>query len=116
MSEPLHASRTAVLVCQGRAAANGVNASGRFSDHTAMLMLRPEERVVVQRVRDGVVPRRWRERVDYEAVRASAEVIVPRTVAIDEAVCARASRAGDSRRRLGRPRLADVGTCRRPSL
>jgi len=81
-----------VLVCQGRAAANGLIAPGRFADPTAMLLLRPGEREVVQRVRDGVVPRLWRERVDYETVRASVDVIVPRTVAIDDAICTHASR------------------------
>jgi methyltransferase (TIGR00027 family) len=42
-------------------------------------------------VRDGVAPRQWRQRVDYETVRASAELIVPRTVAIDDAVRAHPS-------------------------
>jgi methyltransferase (TIGR00027 family) len=80
------ASRTAVLVCQGRAAADGRVAVGRFADPTAMQLLTPEEREPVQRVRDAAVPKQWRERVDYETVRACAEVIVPRTVAIDDAV------------------------------
>jgi methyltransferase (TIGR00027 family) len=82
-------SRTAVLVCQGRAAADGLIAAGRFADATAMALLRPGERAAVQQVRDGVVPQQWRQRVDYETVRANAEVIVPRTVAIDDAVRAR---------------------------
>jgi methyltransferase (TIGR00027 family) len=89
MSKTLRASRTAVLVCQGRAAADGVIAPGRFADPTAVRLLRPDEREVVQWVRDGAVPRPWQQRVDYETVRANAELIVPRTVAIDDAVRAR---------------------------
>lgn len=91
MAKVLPASRTAVLVCQGRAAADGLIAPGRFADPTAMPLLRPDEREPVQWVRDGVVPRQWQQRVDYETVRASAEIIVPRTVAIDDAVLSRAN-------------------------
>jgi methyltransferase (TIGR00027 family) len=83
---PKTPSRTAVLVCQGRAAADGLIGAGRFADPTAMSLLRPDERATVQWVRDGAVPGPWRQRVDYETVRANAAVIVPRTVAIDDAV------------------------------
>jgi methyltransferase (TIGR00027 family) len=82
-------SRTAILVCQGRAAAHGRVAVGRFADPTAMALLRADERTPVQRVRDGVLPTGWRERIEVETVRASAEAVVPRTVAIDDAVRAR---------------------------
>ncbi|MEU8169523.1 class I SAM-dependent methyltransferase [Micromonospora sp. NPDC049004] len=80
------ASRTAVLVCQGRAAADGLIAVGRFADPTAARLLRADEREAVQWVRDAAVPQPWRQRVDYETVRACAEMMVPRTVAIDDAV------------------------------
>src|SRR5690349_13811189 len=86
MTKTLAASRTAVLVCQGRAAADGRFAVGRFADPTAVSLLRPGEREIVQWVRDGAVPRQWQQRVDYETVRASAELMVPRTVVIDDAV------------------------------
>jgi methyltransferase (TIGR00027 family) len=86
MSKTLRASRTAVQVCQGRAAADGLIAPGRFADPTAMPLLRPDGREAVQWVRDGVAPRQWQQRVDYKTVRATAELIVPRTVAIDDAV------------------------------
>jgi methyltransferase (TIGR00027 family) len=89
--EAHQASRTAVLVCQGRAAAHERIAVGRFSDPTAMTMLREDERVPVEQVRAGTPPRGWAPRVAFEMVRASAEVIVPRTVAIDDAVRARRS-------------------------
>ncbi|WP_433114548.1 class I SAM-dependent methyltransferase [Micromonospora sp. CA-246542] len=86
MSKTPAASRTAVLVCQGRAAADGLVASGRFADPTAMRLLRADEREAVQWVRDAAAPQSWRQRVDYETVRACADMIVPRTVAIDDAV------------------------------
>ncbi|MGW5667482.1 class I SAM-dependent methyltransferase [Micromonospora sp. NPDC003776] len=86
MPKRLEPSRTAVMVCQGRAAADGLIAPGRFADPTALALLRPDEREAVRWVRDGVAPKPWRQRIDYETVRANAEVIVPRTVVIDDAV------------------------------
>ncbi|MCX4579620.1 class I SAM-dependent methyltransferase [Streptomyces sp. NBC_01571] len=80
------ASRTAVLVCQGRAAANGRAAAGRFADPVAVRLLRAAERTPVDEVRASTPPKGWRERTVYESVRACAEVVVPRTVAIDEAL------------------------------
>ncbi|MEV4705073.1 class I SAM-dependent methyltransferase [Actinoplanes sp. NPDC049316] len=80
------ASRTAVGVCQGRAAADGRIAPGRFADPAAMALLRPAERQAVEWVRDDDPPRSWPHRLDFESVRAHAEMIVPRTVAIDDAV------------------------------
>ena len=53
MSKTLRASRTAVLVCQGRAAADGLIAAGRFADPTAMPLLRADEQETVRWVRDG---------------------------------------------------------------
>jgi methyltransferase (TIGR00027 family) len=108
------ASRTAVLVCQGRAAADGRIAEGRFADPTALALLRDDERVAVQWVRAGAPPRGWGARVEFETVRASAEVIVPRTVAIDDAVRARPVPqlviigAGLDDRAWRMPELADV--------
>jgi methyltransferase (TIGR00027 family) len=115
MSKTLPASRTAVLVCQGRAAADGLIAPGRFADPAAMPLLRPDERAAVQWVRDGVAPRPWAQRVDYETVRANAELIVPRTVAIDAAVRAHPGPqlvilgAGLDGRAWRMPELAGVG-------
>ncbi len=80
------ASRTAVLVCQGRAAADSRLAPQAFDDPLAIELLRADERVPVQQVRDGAPPRGWAERMTYESVRASASVMVPRTVAVDEAL------------------------------
>ncbi|MEU1689903.1 class I SAM-dependent methyltransferase [Micromonospora sp. NPDC005707] len=91
MSRTPRASRTAVLVCQGRAAADGLTAPGRFADPTALPLLRPDEREAVQWVRDGVPPRTWQQRLDYETVRASAELMALRTIAIDDAIRAHPS-------------------------
>ena len=82
------ASRTAVLVCQGRAAADGRIAPDVFHDPVAMELLRPDERVPVQWVRDGAQPKAWADRMAYESVRACASLMVPRTVAIDQALAA----------------------------
>jgi len=80
------ASRTAVLVCQGRAAAHDRIAVGRFSDPVAMSLLRGEERTVVEQVRRDAPPKRWRDRMNYEFVRGCAALMAPRTIAIDDAV------------------------------
>jgi methyltransferase (TIGR00027 family) len=80
------ASRTAVLVCQGRAVAHGRLAVGRFDDPTAIGLLREDERRPVATVRAGVPPRGFAARIEFERLRASAEVMVPRTVAIDDAL------------------------------
>ena len=80
------ASRTAVLVCQGRAIAHGRYAVDRFSDPTAALLLRPAERELVSRARHEEAPEGWAARTAYELARGTAEIMVPRTVAIDEAI------------------------------
>ncbi|MGW4301490.1 class I SAM-dependent methyltransferase [Streptomyces sp. NPDC004646] len=80
------ASRTAVLVCQGRAAADGRFAADRFGDPVAVRLLRAAERTAVDEVRAGTPPQGWQARTAYESVRACAEVVVPRTVAIDDAL------------------------------
>jgi methyltransferase (TIGR00027 family) len=83
------ASRTAVLVCQGRAAAHNRLAVGRFSDPVASLLLRPDERAPVDRILAGAVPKDWRQRLPVELIQATAEGMAPRTIAIDDAVRAR---------------------------
>jgi methyltransferase (TIGR00027 family) len=83
------ASRTAVMVCQARAAADGRLALGRFADPVALTLLHEQERAAVRQVRLGQPPSGWAPRMEFESVRATAEVIVPRTVAIDDAVRSR---------------------------
>ena len=90
MDDASTASRTAVLVCQGRAAAHGRLLPDRFGDPVAQLLLRESEREVVEQVRAGRPPDDWRDRMAYELVRGCAAMMVPRTVAIDDAVRERA--------------------------
>lgn len=107
------ASSTAVLVCQGRAAADGRYAVGRFSDPVAVRLLDPAERAVVDRVRTGAAPP-GSERMAYEMVRRTGITMVPRTVAIDAAVRAHAAPqvvilgAGLDARAWRMPELADA--------
>ncbi|WIM95093.1 class I SAM-dependent methyltransferase [Actinoplanes oblitus] len=109
------ASQTAVLVCQGRAAAHERLAPGRFADPTAMALLRDDERALVELVREGRQPAGWSERVGCEMVARCAEMMVPRTVAIDEAVRERPATqvvilgAGLDGRAWRMPELAETG-------
>ncbi|GAA2695900.1 class I SAM-dependent methyltransferase [Actinoplanes palleronii] len=80
------ASQTAVLVAQGRAAAHERLAPGRFTDPTARALLRDDELTTVDLVRRDEPPADWTGRVTYEMVRRCAEMMVPRTVAIDAAM------------------------------
>ena len=65
-------------------------AVGRFADSVAKQLLRAEERAAVERARSGVRPADQRERLAVESLAACAEVVVPRTVAIDDAIGAAA--------------------------
>lgn len=82
------ASRTAILVCQGRAVADGFMAVGRFSDPVARQLLRPAELKSVDAARAAVASGQVEgpERFAVEFVRTCAEIMVPRTVVIDDAV------------------------------
>jgi methyltransferase (TIGR00027 family) len=79
------ASSTAVLVCQGRAVADGRYAVGRFSDPVARQLLDPGERRVVDDVRSGPAPSGG-ARITYELVSRTGLTMVPRTIAIDDAI------------------------------
>lgn len=85
------ASRTAVLVCQGRAVANEQIAPDRFNDPTAMEMLDAAEREPVEVARGGVPPKDFAARFEFEMLTANAEVMAPRTIAIDDAIRSRPS-------------------------
>lgn len=79
-------SRTAVFVCQGRAAADGRLAVGVFADPFATRLLNDQERAPVLQVRAGDVPLDGRDRFAVASVAACAEVVVPRSVRIDRAL------------------------------
>ncbi|MFF0636444.1 class I SAM-dependent methyltransferase [Nocardia sp. NPDC004151] len=85
------ASRTAILVCQGRAVADGRLGIGRFSDPIATELLTDDERALVTLVRAGAVPASFGPRMEYELLSATAEVMAVRTIAIDDAVLAAAN-------------------------
>lgn len=80
-----------MLVCQGRAVADGRLAPERFSDATARRLLTATELTAVERARTDEPPKALGERLEFEMLRANAEVMVPRTVAIDDAVRASAN-------------------------
>lgn len=80
------ASRTAVFVCQGRAVADGLLAPASFSDPVARQLLNAAELDPVDQLRDGRSPSRASERFSAVALRACAELMVPRTVLIDRAL------------------------------
>lgn len=112
--EPGQASRTAVLVCQGRAVADGLLAVGRFSDPVADALLHPDERAAVLTARAGVAPGGWGARIEYEMLRGVAAVMAARTVVIDDVVRAAANPqlvilgAGLDGRAWRMPELAEV--------
>lgn len=108
------ASRTAVLVCQGRAVAHGRLADGRFNDPMALQVLRDDERTPVVRARSDPPPKGWAARLDFELLGRQAEVMAVRTVAVDDAVRAAANPqlvivgAGLDARAWRMPELAEV--------
>lgn len=67
----------------GRAIAHGRTPVSAFSDPTAMALLSAEQREEVERIRQGLRPRGWRERFRYEHLTRESQMIVARTVAID---------------------------------
>lgn len=84
--EPGQPSRTAVLVCQGRAAADGRAGVEPFTDPVAERLLSEAELAPVRMARSGELPEDGRERLAVQSVSACAAVMAPRTVLIDTAV------------------------------
>src|SRR4051794_36263339 len=80
------ASGSAGLVCQGRGVAHGRLAPGRFADPTALALLKDDEVVAVESARSDEPPKRISARINWQLQRLNAQVNVPRTVAIDDAV------------------------------
>jgi methyltransferase (TIGR00027 family) len=89
--KPGQASRTAVLVCTGRAIADGTPWAGGFRDPTALALLPDDARARVERFRAGVVLPGLRGRLERGLLDRQSKLMVARTVAIDEAVRAAAS-------------------------
>jgi methyltransferase (TIGR00027 family) len=107
-------SQTAVMVAAGRAAAHGRTSVTAFSDPTALSLLPADARQRVERYREGVPPRGFRERMQRAFLEGRSTMMVPRTVAIDQALRGAASPqlvilgAGLDGRAWRMPELADV--------
>jgi methyltransferase (TIGR00027 family) len=78
-------SRTAEIVCAGRAVAHGHTEVARYSDPTAFALLSPEGQRRVERFRAGE-PRSLRDEVAYRYLDRQSKLMVVRTVAIDDAI------------------------------
>ena len=89
--KPGQESRTAVLVCMGRAVAHGITPVPRFSDPTALALLPASDRERVERHRAGQVEAGVRGRLRRKLLAGLSLMMVPRTVAIDDAVRAAAA-------------------------
>ena len=79
-------SKTAVLVCMGRAVAHGATGVTRFSDPTAIALLPEGARARVERVRSGALPPGLRGWYQDRHLRGLSSMMVARTVEIDDAV------------------------------
>jgi methyltransferase (TIGR00027 family) len=84
--KPGHGSRTAAIVCLGRAIAHGATAEPRFSDPTAFTLLPDDARARVERFRSGDAPRGLLARLEHVYLDRQSKAMVARTVAIDDAV------------------------------
>jgi len=96
--KPGRESQTAVMVGAARAAAHGRTAGVDFQDPTALALLPDEARRRVEDFRAGVPPKDLRGRLSRSFFGKRAKMMVPRTVAIDEAV-----------RAAGAPQLVILG-------
>jgi methyltransferase (TIGR00027 family) len=85
------ASRTAVLVCLGRAVGHKASIAKSFSDPTALALLPDVWRVRVERYDEKATPKGVRARIEHAYLRIQSSLMVARTVEIDDAV--RAARA-----------------------
>ncbi len=83
-------SQTAVMVCMGRAIAQGTTSEARFSDETAVALLPDEARGRLERFRAGR-PKGLLSRIGYAHLDGLSKTMVARTVAVDDAVRAAAS-------------------------
>jgi len=84
--KPGKASRTAELVCMGRAVAHARSEVDRFHDPVALTMLSLESRARVASALGERTPTTLRGRVFSGYLRRQAAVMAVRTVAIDDAV------------------------------
>ncbi len=81
-------SKSAEFVCLLRAAAHGETKAPKFSDPTALAFLSEEARASLLRLRAGATEAH--EQLQHRVVRMRSEVLVARTIAVDEAIRAAA--------------------------
>jgi methyltransferase (TIGR00027 family) len=79
-------SQTAIMVCMGRAAAHGATSVTRFSDPTALVLLPEEARRWVEQFRAEPEPKSLWKRMKRGLFYHRAQMMVARTVAIDDAI------------------------------
>ncbi|HEY0463995.1 MAG TPA: class I SAM-dependent methyltransferase [Polyangiaceae bacterium] len=84
--KPGHESKTAVLVCMGRALADADPALPTFSDPTAFALLPDGARRRVERVRSEGAPKGLRKAVERGYLLRQSKIMAARTLAIDAAV------------------------------
>ncbi|MFO0595054.1 MAG: class I SAM-dependent methyltransferase [Myxococcaceae bacterium] len=107
-------SQTAVMVAAARAAAHGRTSVGRFADPTVLTLLPHDARQRVEQLRSGATPHGLRERLGRKMLEGRVKMMVPRTVAIDDAIRAAAAPqvvilgAGLDGRAWRMPELADA--------
>lgn len=79
-------SRTAIIVCAGRALADGRTSVTRFSDPTALTLLPPSARAEVERMRTNAPPKTPREGFTRGFAARRSKMMIARTVTIDDAI------------------------------
>src|SRR5215471_5195924 len=84
--KPGRGSRTAVLVCMGRAVAHEMTTESRFADPTALALLPDEARARVERFLAGAAPKGILAHFEHNYLDRQSNIMVARTVAIDDAV------------------------------
>jgi methyltransferase (TIGR00027 family) len=84
--KPGQSSKTAALVCMGRAIANEKTSVPRFHDPTARTLLDDDARARVERFLSGEPPKTARAKIEHGYLAKQSVVMALRTVAIDDAV------------------------------
>jgi len=112
--KPGQESKTAVLVCMGRALADGDSTLPAFSDPTALALLPDEARRRVERVRREAAPKGLKEAIEHGYLLRQSKIMAARSLHIDAAIAeARAEQlvilgAGLDGRAWRMPELADA--------
>jgi methyltransferase (TIGR00027 family) len=81
-----HESKTAVLVCMGRALADSDATLPNFSDPTALALLPDEARARLERVRSEGAPKGVKRAIEHGYLVRQSKIMAARTLEIDAAV------------------------------